>query len=415
MDFGFLPPEVNSARMYAGPGSGSLLAAAGSWDSLAAELSITAAVYESVLAGLTGLYWHGPASRAMAAGAAPYVGWLHTTAERAQQTATQARAAAAAYELAHAMTVPPAAVAANRTQLAALVATNFFGQNTAAIAATEAQYAEYWAQDAAAMYAYSASSAAAAQFSPFPSPRRTTDPGGVTAQQAAVAAAETGSTGTDSGAQVIPPDSRGLGNPARFPDPGHHPGSPDHVQVDLHHRGDPGRNHPGRQELGHSAQSRDGSGRTPPDTRAERLAVRAGQNRRGAGPGRTDRPDVGARRLDRRDGQSRCRSAGHRLVRAERGRRASRCDRARSSRDTGRHAQTRGASGAPLRRADHGHGPPARRRLNLSRPAGTARAAPAGRTSNCPDSSTNTAPGTADRWSAIDSRRRPSADTRRVR
>lgn len=205
MDFGFLPPEVNSARMYAGPGSGSLLAAAGSWDSLAAELSITAAVYESVLAGLTGLYWHGPASRAMAAGAAPYVGWLHTTAERAQQTATQARAAAAAYELAHAMTVPPAAVAANRTQLAALVATNFFGQNTAAIAATEAQYAEYWAQDAAAMYAYSASSAAAAQFSPFPSPRRTTDPGGVTAQQAAVAAAETGSTGTDSGTQVIPP------------------------------------------------------------------------------------------------------------------------------------------------------------------------------------------------------------------
>lgn len=205
MDFGFLPPEVNSARMYAGPGSGSLLAAAGSWDSLAAELSITAAVYESVLAGLTGLYWHGPASRAMAAGAASYVGWLHTTAERAQQTATQARAAAAAYELAHAMTVPPAAVAANRTQLAALVATNFFGQNTAAIAATEAQYAEYWAQDAAAMYAYSASSAAAAQFSPFASPRRTTDPGGVTAQQAAVAAAETGSTGTDSGAQVIPP------------------------------------------------------------------------------------------------------------------------------------------------------------------------------------------------------------------
>lgn len=137
--------------MYAGPGSGSLLAAAGSWDSLAAELSITAAVYESVLSGLTGLSWYGPASQAMAASAAPYVGWLHATAERAQQTGIQARAAAAAYELARAMTVPPPAVAANRTQLATLVATNFFGQNTAAIAANEAQYAEYWAQDASAM------------------------------------------------------------------------------------------------------------------------------------------------------------------------------------------------------------------------------------------------------------------------
>ena len=49
MDFVFLPPEVNSARMYSGPGSGSLLAAAGSWDSLAAELSTTAESYESVL------------------------------------------------------------------------------------------------------------------------------------------------------------------------------------------------------------------------------------------------------------------------------------------------------------------------------------------------------------------------------
>lgn len=205
MEFGFLPPEVNSGRMYAGPGSASLLAAAGGWDSLAAELGVTAAVYESVLSGLTGVYWHGPAAQAMATGAAPYVAWLYMTAELAQQTATQARAAAAAYELAHAMTVPPPVVAANRTQLATLVATNFFGQNIAAIAATEAQYAEYWAQDAAAMYGYSASSTAAAQFSPFSSPRRTTTTDGVAAQQDAVvkAAADASNSGTNSGSQVV--------------------------------------------------------------------------------------------------------------------------------------------------------------------------------------------------------------------
>ncbi|OBG60894.1 PPE family protein [Mycobacterium sp. E3339] len=209
MDFGLLPPEVNSGRMYAGPGSGSLLAAAGSWDSLSAELSITAAVYESVLSGLTGLHWYGPASQAMAASAAPYVAWLYSTAERAQQAATHARAAAAAYELAHAMTVPPPAVAANRSQLAMLIATNFFGQNTAAIAATEAQYAEYWAQDAAAMYSYCASSAAAVQFSPFSSPRQTTDPGGVPAQQAAVAQAAAGASNSGTGSQVVTPAAPG--------------------------------------------------------------------------------------------------------------------------------------------------------------------------------------------------------------
>ncbi|WP_155725996.1 PPE domain-containing protein, partial [Mycobacterium avium] len=38
MDFGALPPEVNSGRMYAGPGSGPLMAAAAAWDEVAAEL-----------------------------------------------------------------------------------------------------------------------------------------------------------------------------------------------------------------------------------------------------------------------------------------------------------------------------------------------------------------------------------------
>jgi PPE-repeat protein len=203
MDFAFLPPEINSGRMYSGPGSGSLLAAAGSWDSLAAELDITAETYESVLSGLTSLHWRGPTSVAMAATAAPYMGWLHITAEQTRQTAMQARAAAAAYELAYAMTVPPPAVTANRTQLVSLIATNFFGQNTAAIAATEAQYAEYWAQDAAAMSGYAASSAAATQLTPFSSPHQTTNPAGLTAQDAAVTQANASAAASNPLSQAV--------------------------------------------------------------------------------------------------------------------------------------------------------------------------------------------------------------------
>ena len=76
----------------------------------------------------------------MAAAATPYVAWMQAAAAQAAQTSAQAYGAAAAYEAAFAMTVPPPVIAANRAQLMALVATNFFGQNTPAIAATEAQY-----------------------------------------------------------------------------------------------------------------------------------------------------------------------------------------------------------------------------------------------------------------------------------
>jgi PPE-repeat protein len=206
MDFAFLPPEVNSARMYTGPGSGSMLAAAGTWDLLAAELSTTAESYETVLSGLN-LQWQGPASEAMTAATAHYMAWLLTTAEQTKHTAMQARAAAAAYEQAYAMTVPPPAVTANRTQLQALIATNFFGQNTAAIAATEAQYAEYWAQDAAAMYGYATGSAAATTLTPFSfpdqHPDQTTNPAGLTAQDAAVAQANANAAASNSSAEVI--------------------------------------------------------------------------------------------------------------------------------------------------------------------------------------------------------------------
>ncbi len=197
IDFGALPPEINSGRMYAGPGAGSMLAAAAAWNGLAADLQFGASSYASVISALTSGPWVGPSSMAMAAAAAPYVAWMDATGQQAELAATQALAAAGAYAAAFAMTVPPPEIAANRALLMMLVATNFFGQNTPAIAATEAQYAEMWAQDAAAMYGYAASSAAAtAQVMPFTAAPETTNLGGLAAQGAGAAQAAGSSTGT---------------------------------------------------------------------------------------------------------------------------------------------------------------------------------------------------------------------------
>lgn len=118
-NFEALPPGINSARMCVGAGSGPMPAAT----------------------------------------AAPYVGWLTTIAEQAKQEAAHPKSAASAFETAFAVTMPPTVVAANRTQLAPPVATNMLGRAIPAVAATEAQHAEMWAQHAAPMYGYAGSSA----------------------------------------------------------------------------------------------------------------------------------------------------------------------------------------------------------------------------------------------------------------
>jgi PPE-repeat protein len=176
MDFGSYPPEVNSARMYTGAGSGPLLAAAAAWDVIAAELHSAANSYQAVVSGLTAGLWLGPASASMSAAAASYAAWLRVTAAQAEETSAQARAAAAAYQTAFSAMVPLPMVAANRSRLMTLIATNVFGRNTQAIAATEAQYGEMWAQDAAAMYRYAASSASATALTPCYPPQQTTNP-----------------------------------------------------------------------------------------------------------------------------------------------------------------------------------------------------------------------------------------------
>src|ERR1700678_600727 len=175
--------------MYAGAGSGSLVGAAAAWEGLASELGSAATSYRAVVSDLTSGAWVGPSSVAMAAAAAPYVGWMSTTAAAAEQTASQLASAIAAYEAAFSATVAPPIVAANRSLLAALVATNIVGQNTPAIAATEAQYAEMWAHEAGAMYGDAGASAASTKLTRCNPPPQTHSPPGTDPQPAARAQA----------------------------------------------------------------------------------------------------------------------------------------------------------------------------------------------------------------------------------
>lgn len=218
MDFGAFPPEINSTRMYAGPGPLSLSAAAVAWENLASELHFVASSYRTVIAGLTTGRWMGPSSLSMASAFGPYVAWTTGAAARAAEAAGQARLAVEAYEAAFAMTVPPPAVFANRTQLATLTATNYFGQNSPAIAANEAQYGEMWAQDASAMYQYAANSAIASDVTPFTQAPEVTDTGGLASQEVAVANA-TGMSGSDQAAlqslvQTVPSTLNALSTPS---------------------------------------------------------------------------------------------------------------------------------------------------------------------------------------------------------
>ncbi|BBX95367.1 putative PPE family protein PPE38 [Mycobacterium lacus] len=204
MDFAWLPPEINSALIFGGAGSRPLHVAAAGWDGLATDLAASASSFDSVISGLTSGpvgSWAGPASVAMAAAAAPYVGWLRAAASQAALAAGQARAAATAFETALVATVHPAAVTANRVSLVSLIATNFLGQNTPAIAATEFEYIEMWAQDVAAMLGYQATmTSVASLLTPFSAP-----PSGLTGLATQVASmAQTAAPQVLSAVQSLP-------------------------------------------------------------------------------------------------------------------------------------------------------------------------------------------------------------------
>src|SRR6201996_4434076 len=169
MEFMTLPPEVISGLIHAGPGSESLVYAVAAWQQLAVDLEDAAESYTTTVSSMAET-WFGPSATAMNQSIAPYLSWLRTTSQQAQQIAASAQAAATAFNATSASVIPTAVVLANRAQLAHLLATNIFGVNMPAIAANEAAYQEMWATNAAAMMRYQTASSQATVLPQFTAP-----------------------------------------------------------------------------------------------------------------------------------------------------------------------------------------------------------------------------------------------------
>ncbi len=196
MDFIGLPPEVTSALIHSGPGGEPLLDASYAWQRLGYDLEESIRAYSPVL-GAVAEAWNGPASTAMIDAVGTYLTWLGGTAQQCLALGSAAQAAAGAFGVVQSAVVHPSVVAANRAQLARLLATNGLGKNVTAIAETEAQYERMWVSNASAMYRYQAASAQALQLPMFTSPPSITTPEGPAAQAEAVQTATAQATSSN--------------------------------------------------------------------------------------------------------------------------------------------------------------------------------------------------------------------------
>ena len=136
----------------------------------------------------------------MVSAATPMSAWMGAAGAHAGAAAATVQGAMAGYSTAVASTIPHPVVIENRLREAALVASNILGQNTPAIAEAEAEYGEFWTQNASAMMGYLATTTAAVDALSVPMAPLTdmTDPAGAASGLAGLV-----SEGIGSGVQAL--------------------------------------------------------------------------------------------------------------------------------------------------------------------------------------------------------------------
>lgn len=158
-----IPPEINAFRltmMGAGPTAHVPVVVA---YADAAATHLEQAAQQAVTTAATAPSFVGFGGASMVSAATPMSAWMGAAGAHASAAAATVQGAMAGYSAAVVSTIPHPVVVQNRLREAALVASNILGQNTPAIAEAEAEYGEFWTQNASAMMGYLATTTAAVE------------------------------------------------------------------------------------------------------------------------------------------------------------------------------------------------------------------------------------------------------------